>query len=93
MSRCGWARGSPAEVLCLWMLSEQQVWAVFSLAGVLVDLGLEEKGTAHQRAEKYVVRLDGELQGRLELFLRRVRQNPYTLFVLVHDSAHVDLTR
>ncbi|XP_023576121.1 GREB1-like protein isoform X2 [Octodon degus] len=61
-------------------------------SGVLVDLGLEETATAHQRAEKYVVRLDGELQSKLEAFLRRVRQNPYTLFVLVHDHAHVELT-
>uniref|UniRef100_A0A8C2VJI2 GREB1 like retinoic acid receptor coactivator n=1 Tax=Chinchilla lanigera TaxID=34839 RepID=A0A8C2VJI2_CHILA len=61
-------------------------------SGVLVDLGLEDTATAHQRAEKYVVRLDSELQGKLEAFLRRVKQNPYTLFVLVHDHAHVELT-
>lgn len=62
-------------------------------AGVLVDLGLEETATAHQRAEKYVVRLDSEIQSKFEVFMRRVKQNPYTLFVLVHDHAHVELTR
>ncbi|XP_053099268.1 GREB1-like protein isoform X3 [Hemicordylus capensis] len=61
-------------------------------SGVLVDLGLEENGTAYQRAEKYVVRLDNEIQTKFEVFMRRVKQNPYTLFVLVHDNAHVDLT-
>ncbi|XP_076769113.1 GREB1-like protein isoform X1 [Arvicanthis niloticus] len=61
-------------------------------SGVLVDLGLEENGLAHQRAEKYVVRLDSEIQSKFEVFMRRVKQNPYTLFVLVHDNSHVELT-
>ncbi|XP_025020842.1 GREB1-like protein isoform X8 [Python bivittatus] len=61
-------------------------------SGVLVDLGLEESGAAYQRAEKYVVRLDNEVQTKFDGFMRRVKQNPYTLFVLVHDNAHVDLT-
>ncbi|KAL8182258.1 UNVERIFIED_CONTAM: GREB1-like protein [Gekko kuhli] len=61
-------------------------------SGVLVDLGLEENGAAYQRAEKYVVRLDNEIQTKFEIFMKRVKQNPYTLFVLVHDNAHVDLT-
>ncbi|XP_062986689.1 GREB1-like protein isoform X2 [Elgaria multicarinata webbii] len=61
-------------------------------SGVLVDLGLEENGAAYQRAEKYVVRLDNEIQTKFDMFMRRVKQNPYTLFVLVHDNAHVDLT-
>ncbi|GAB5579398.1 GREB1-like protein isoform X3 [Prionailurus iriomotensis] len=39
--------------------------------GVLVDLGLEENGTAYQRAEKYVVRLDNEIQTKFEVFMRR----------------------
>lgn len=66
---------------------------MFLLLGVLVDLGLEESGTAYQRAEKYVVQLDNEVQTKFDSFMRRVKQNPYTLFVLVHDNAHVDLTR
>nr|XP_034981164.1 GREB1-like protein isoform X9 [Zootoca vivipara] len=61
-------------------------------SGVLVDLGLEETGAAYQRAEKYVVRLDNDIQTKFDVFMRRVKQNPYTLFVLVHDNAHVDLT-
>nr|XP_060631132.1 GREB1-like protein isoform X1 [Anolis sagrei ordinatus] len=61
-------------------------------SGVLVDLGLEENGAAYQRAEKYVVRLDNEIQTKFDVFMKRVKQNPYTLFVLVHDNAHVDMT-
>ncbi|XP_058661710.1 GREB1-like protein isoform X3 [Ammospiza caudacuta] len=70
----------------------QQTLQRIRQSGVLVDLGLEDNGTAYQRAEKYVVRLDNEIQAKFEVFMRRVKQNPYTLFVLVHDNAHVDLT-
>ncbi|CAM5090471.1 unnamed protein product [Eretmochelys imbricata] len=70
----------------------QQTLQRIRQSGVLVDLGLEENGTAYQRAEKYVVRLDNEIQTKFEVFMRRVKQNPYTLFVLVHDNAHIDLT-
>ncbi|KAM9225465.1 GREB1-like protein isoform 1-T1 [Dugong dugon] len=70
----------------------QQTLQRIRQSGVLVDLGLEENGSAHQRAEKYVVRLDSEIQTKFEVFMRRVKQNPYTLFVLVHDNSHVELT-
>uniref|UniRef100_A0A2K5HTV0 GREB1 like retinoic acid receptor coactivator n=1 Tax=Colobus angolensis palliatus TaxID=336983 RepID=A0A2K5HTV0_COLAP len=70
----------------------QQTLQRIRQSGVLVDLGLEENGTAHQRAEKYVIRLDNEIQTKFEVFMRRVKQNPYTLFVLVHDNSHVELT-
>ncbi|KAM6135439.1 GREB1-like protein isoform 3-T3 [Pterocles gutturalis] len=70
----------------------QQTLQRIRQSGVLVDLGLEDNGTAYQRAEKYVVQLDNEIQTKFEVFMRRVKQNPYTLFVLVHDNAHVDFT-
>ncbi|XP_060029552.1 GREB1-like protein isoform X2 [Erinaceus europaeus] len=70
----------------------QQTLQRIRQSGVLVDLGLEENGTAYQRAEKYVVCLDNEIQTKFEVFMRRVKQNPYTLFVLVHDNSHVELT-
>ncbi|CAK6447768.1 unnamed protein product [Pipistrellus nathusii] len=70
----------------------QQTLQRIRQSGVLVDLGLEESGAAYQRAEKYVVRLDNEIQAKFDVFMRRVRQNPYTLFVLVHDNCHVELT-
>ncbi|MGH0145150.1 UNVERIFIED_CONTAM: hypothetical protein FKN15_025062 [Acipenser sinensis] len=61
-------------------------------SGVLVDLGLEEAATIHQKAEKCVVRLDNDVHSKFEAFIRKVKQNPYTLFVLIHDNSHVDLT-
>ncbi|XP_053185688.1 GREB1-like protein isoform X1 [Scomber japonicus] len=61
-------------------------------SGVLVDLGIEEVSSAHQKPDKYVVRLDGDVHAKMEAFMRKVKQNPYTLFVLIHDNSHVDLT-
>ncbi|KAL7880884.1 hypothetical protein SRHO_G00031380 [Serrasalmus rhombeus] len=61
-------------------------------SGVLVDLGMEDASSALQKAEKHVARLDSEVHGRIEVFMRKVKQNPYTLFVLIHDNSHIDLT-
>ncbi|XP_030629772.1 GREB1-like protein [Chanos chanos] len=61
-------------------------------SGVLVDLGIEDASSAPQRSEKYVVRLDADVHTKMEAFMRKVKQNPYTLFILIHDNSHVDLT-
>lgn len=68
-------------------------WPIFVLPGVLVDLGIEDAYSAHQKPDKYVVRLDGDVHAKMEAFMKKVKQNPYTLFVLIHDNSHVDLTR
>lgn len=60
---------------------------------MLVDLGNEDVSTMYQKSEKYVVRLDSDVHIKMEAFMKKVKQNPYTLFVLIHDNAHVDLTR
>ncbi|XP_034468470.1 GREB1-like protein isoform X1 [Hippoglossus hippoglossus] len=61
-------------------------------SGVLVDLGIEDTSSAFQKSDKYVVRLDNDVHAKMEAFMRKVKQNPYTLFVLIHDNSHVDLT-
>ncbi|KAM4551836.1 GREB1-like protein isoform 3-T7 [Odontesthes bonariensis] len=61
-------------------------------SGVLVDLGHEDATTANQKSDKYVVRLDTDVHAKMEAFMKKVKQNPYTLFVLIHDNSHVDLT-
>lgn len=58
-----------------------------------MDLGIEDLSSAHQKSEKYVVRLDNDVHARMEAFMRKVKLNPYTLFILIHDNSHVDLTR
>ncbi|KAM4689320.1 GREB1-like protein [Discoglossus pictus] len=73
------------------ILAQQTLWRI-KLSGVLTDLGLEENVLAHQKADKYILRLDGDVLAKFEPFLKRVKQNPYTLFVLIHDNSHVDLT-
>lgn len=60
---------------------------------MLVDLGIEDVYSAHQKSDRYVVRLDGDVHAKMEAFMKKVTQNPYTLFVLIHDNSHVDLTR
>ncbi len=62
-------------------------------SGVLVDLGIEDASSAYLKSDKYVVRLDADVHTKMEAFMRKVKQNPYTLFVLIHDNSHVDLTR
>lgn len=66
---------------------------ILFLSGVLIDLGIEDASLALQKSDKYVVRLDAEVHTKMEAFMRKVKQNPYTLFVLIHDNSHVDLTR
>lgn len=69
------------------------VVVLMSVLGVLIDLGIEDASLVLQKSDKYVVRLDMEVHTKMEAFMRKVKQNPYTLFVLIHDNSHVDLTR
>ncbi|XP_048387819.1 protein GREB1 [Stegostoma tigrinum] len=61
-------------------------------SGILVELGLEAECTANQCADQYVMKLTPEAQGKFEAFQQRALKNPYTLFILIHDHAHWDLT-
>lgn len=54
---------------------------------------MEDATSALQKSDKYVVRLDADVHTKMEAFMRKVKQNPYTLFVLIHDNSHVDLNR
>ncbi|MEE6476831.1 hypothetical protein FKM82_011234 [Ascaphus truei] len=42
--------------------------------------------------EQYIMKLDADAQNKFKIFLQRSMQNPHTLFVLVHDHAHWDLS-
>lgn len=61
-------------------------------SGVLVDLGIEDSYSAPENLDQFVVSLDERVHGKMEAFMKKVRENPYTLFVLIHDDSHVDLT-
>ncbi|XP_062893592.1 protein GREB1 isoform X2 [Mobula hypostoma] len=61
-------------------------------SGILGDLGLEAESVADQCAEHYVMKLTAEAQSKFEAFQQKVLNSPYTLFILIHDHAHWDLT-
>ncbi|XP_075057527.1 protein GREB1 isoform X2 [Mixophyes fleayi] len=76
----------PSEVTYQQTLSH--VWS----SGVLLELGLERKQLTKQCVEQYVMKLDADSPRKFKTFLQKAVQNPHTLFVLVHDHAHWDLT-
>lgn len=65
----------------------------FASPGVLVDLGIEDSYSVPENLDQFVVSLDERVHGKMEAFMKKVRENPYTLFVLIHDDSHIDLTR
>ncbi|XP_005995991.1 protein GREB1 [Latimeria chalumnae] len=69
----------------------QQIVLHLWQSGILLEIGLEKKSVIKQRAEQYVVKMDAEAQTKFKAFLQKSLQNPYTLFVLIHDHAHWDL--
>ncbi|XP_069584206.1 protein GREB1 [Ranitomeya imitator] len=76
----------PCEVTYQQTLSH--VWS----SGVLLELGLEKDLLTKHCMETYVIKLDVEAPRKFKVFLQNAMQNPHTLFVLVHDHAHWDLT-
>lgn len=58
-----------------------------------MDLGIADSYSTHENFDQFVVSLDEHVHGKMEAFLKKVKENPYTLFVLIHDDSHVDLTR
>ncbi|XP_072169891.1 GREB1-like protein [Diadema setosum] len=61
-------------------------------SNLLVDLGLVT--TSDQKsAEPFVMQCDSsvENQAKFDLFINKVKTMPHTLFVLVHDQAHLDV--
>lgn len=44
-------------------------------------------------AEEYVVKMDKQAQARIDHLTQEAHRNPYTLYILVHDHAHWDISR
>ncbi|XP_015207603.2 protein GREB1 isoform X2 [Lepisosteus oculatus] len=70
----------------------QQIVLHLWSSGILLELGLEKDRTSKKGAEQYVVKLDLDAQGKINAFIQKSKMNPYTLFILVHDHAHWDLS-
>lgn len=64
------------------------------LSGVLQELGsLDQASVSHREAERYVVKMDHSAQARIDSLIREAHSNSYTLYILVHDHAHWDISR
>ncbi|XP_041857099.1 protein GREB1 isoform X2 [Melanotaenia boesemani] len=62
-------------------------------SGVLRELGSVEQECVSQReAERYVVKMDQRAQARIDSLIQEAHSNSYTLYILVHDHAHWDIS-
>ncbi|XP_057707848.1 protein GREB1 [Corythoichthys intestinalis] len=62
-------------------------------SGVLQELGSVEQECVSQReAERYVVKMDQGAQVRVDSLIQEAHSNSYTLYILVHDHAHWDIS-
>jgi len=60
---------------------------------VLRELGLNQDCLSLKEAEQYVVKLNQSAVGKINSLIQKSKTNPYTLFILVHDHAHWDISR
>ncbi|XP_035388378.1 protein GREB1 isoform X2 [Electrophorus electricus] len=70
----------------------QQVAQHLCSSGVLQELGLDQDGPSTKGAEQYVVKLDQSAVAKINGLIHKSKLNPYTLFILVHDHAHWDIS-
>ncbi|XP_029353746.1 protein GREB1 [Echeneis naucrates] len=62
-------------------------------SGVLQELGSLDQECVFQRdAERYVVKMDQSAQARIDSLIQEAHSNSYTLYILVHDHAHWDIS-
>uniref|UniRef100_A0A8C2ENC0 Growth regulating estrogen receptor binding 1 n=1 Tax=Cyprinus carpio TaxID=7962 RepID=A0A8C2ENC0_CYPCA len=60
--------------------------------GLLRELGLDQDCLSVKEAEQYVVKLNQSAVGKINSLIQKSKMNPYTLFILVHDHAHWDIS-
>ncbi|CAH2246097.1 Hypothetical predicted protein [Pelobates cultripes] len=70
----------------------QQTLSYLWSSGVLIEVGLEKDHLTKECMEQYIMKLDSGAPGKFKTFLQRAIQNPHTLFVLVNDHAHWDMS-
>ncbi|XP_041928753.1 protein GREB1 isoform X1 [Alosa sapidissima] len=61
-------------------------------SGVLHELGLDQECLSLKQVEQYVVKLDQDAVEKIDSLIQKSKMNPYTLYILVHDHAHWDLS-
>ncbi|XP_053538631.1 protein GREB1 isoform X1 [Ictalurus punctatus] len=70
----------------------QQVVLHLWNSGVLQELGMDQNCLSPKDAEQYVVKLDQTATAKINGLIQKSKLNPYTLFILVHDHAHWDVS-
>uniref|UniRef100_A0A8C4ZPI0 Growth regulating estrogen receptor binding 1 n=1 Tax=Gadus morhua TaxID=8049 RepID=A0A8C4ZPI0_GADMO len=71
----------------------QQTLLHLRYSGVLQEMGgVDQEVVSPWEAERYVVKMDHSAAGRIDDLVREARSNSYTLYILVHDHAHWDVT-
>lgn len=64
------------------------------IEGVLQELGgLDQECVSQRDAVRYVVKMDQSAQARIDSLIEEAHSNSYTLYILVHDHAHWDISR
>lgn len=63
------------------------------MQGVLQELGMDQDCLCPKDAEQYVIKLDQAAVAKIDHLIQKSKLNPYTLFILVHDHAHWDVSR
>uniref|UniRef100_A0A3P9IPT7 Growth regulating estrogen receptor binding 1 n=1 Tax=Oryzias latipes TaxID=8090 RepID=A0A3P9IPT7_ORYLA len=62
-------------------------------SGVLQDLvSSDQECMSKLEPEQYVVKMDRKAQARIDSLTQEAHRNPYTLYILVHDHAHWDIS-
>ncbi|XP_061820315.1 protein GREB1 isoform X4 [Nerophis lumbriciformis] len=62
-------------------------------SGVLQELGSLDQECASQRdAERFVVKMDQSAQVQIDSLIQEAHSNSYTLYILIHDHAHWDIS-
>uniref|UniRef100_A0A8C7N9H8 Growth regulating estrogen receptor binding 1 n=1 Tax=Oncorhynchus kisutch TaxID=8019 RepID=A0A8C7N9H8_ONCKI len=61
-------------------------------SGVLQQLGLEQECLSQREAEHYVVKMDQEARARIDDLIQEAHRNSNTLYIVVHDHAHWDIS-
>lgn len=70
------------------------ICTTLSSLGVLQELGsLDLECVSQREAEHYVVKMDQSAQARIDNLIQEAHSNSYTLYILVHDHAHWDISR
>lgn len=77
-------------ITCFYIDLYNSLFLLLCIVGVLGSL--DQECVSQQEAERYVVKMDDSAQARIDSLIREAHSNSYTLYILVHDHAHWDIS-